>query len=136
MLTNLVYVSAATHLLSKQELVALMQKSSAQNEQLQLTGLLLYKDGNIMQVLEGAEKDVTATFARIKHDPRHKNVIVLINEPIAARNFPNWGMAFRDLNSPELREIPAYNEFLNVPLPQLATPAQSRKLLAVFRQTM
>ncbi|ATC64364.1 hypothetical protein CMV30_10580 [Nibricoccus aquaticus] len=136
MLINLVYVSAATDLLPKEELVALMQKCSARNAQSELTGLLLYKDGNIMQVLEGPEQNVETVFARIKHDPRHKNLLVLLKEPIPARNFPDWGMAFRDLRSRELRDIPAYNEFLNTPLTDFTTPAQSRKLLNVFRQTM
>jgi hypothetical protein len=136
MLINLVYVSAATHLLPKEELVALMQKCSARNAQSELTGLLLYKDGNIMQVLEGPEQNVETVFERIKKDPRHKSLMVLLKEPIPARNFPTWGMAFRDLRSPELRAIPAYNEFLNTPLTEFATPVQSRKLLNVFRQTM
>jgi len=136
MLINLVYVSAATHLLPKEELVALMQNCSARNAQSELTGLLLYKDGNIMQVLEGPEQNVESVFERIKLDPRHKSLMVLLKEPIAERNFPTWGMAFRDLRSPELRDMPAYNEFLNTPLTDFTTPAQSRKLLNVFRQTM
>lgn len=136
MLINLVYVSAATHLLPKEELVALMQKCADRNAQCELTGLLLYKDGNIMQVLEGPAQNVETVFERIKQDPRHKGLIVLLKEPIPARNFPDWGMAFRDLRSPELRDLPAYNEFLNTPLTDFATPAQSRKLLNVFRQTM
>jgi acylphosphatase len=136
MLINVVYVSAATQLFSKEDLVALMQRCSEQNAQRDLTGLLLYKDGNIMQVLEGPAQNVESLFERIKKDPRHKGVMVLIKEPIPARNFPNWGMAFRDLQSRELRAIPAYSEFLNVPLTELSTPAQSRKLLGVFRQMM
>jgi hypothetical protein len=102
----------------------------------QTPGLLLYKDGNIMQVIEGPAQNVEAVFERIKHDPRHKRLMVLLKEPIPERHFPSCGMAFRDLRSPELREMPAYNEFLNTPLTDFATPAQSRKLLNVFRQTM
>jgi Sensors of blue-light using FAD len=136
MLLNLVYISAATHLLTKEELVALMQKCSQRNVERELTGLLLYKDGNIMQVIEGPAQNVEAVFERIKKDPRHKSLMVLLKEPISSRNFPNWSMAFRDLRSPELRDMPAYNEFLNTPLNELATPTQSRKLLNVFRQTM
>jgi hypothetical protein len=136
MLINLVYVSAATDLLPKQELVTLMTKCSERNARCKLTGLLLYKDGNIMQVLEGPEKEVDTVFARIKADPRHRKLIVLLKGPISARNFPDWGMAFRDLRSPELRDLPAYKEFLNTPLTELATPVQSQKLLNVFRQTM
>jgi len=136
MLINLVYVSAATQLFSKEELVSLMQRCSEQNALRNITGLLLYKDGNIMQALEGPAQNVEPLFERIKKDPRHKSVMLLINETISARNFPNWGMAFRDLRSRDLREIPAYSEFLNVPLTEISTPAQSRKLLGVFRQTM
>jgi hypothetical protein len=136
LIISLIYVSAATKLLSKEELIALLQESSRRNIEYNITGLLLYKDGNIMQVLEGPAHAVDTIFAKIKKDPRHKNVGVLIRKPILARSFPDWGMAFRDLESPELRELPGYSDFLNTPFSALATPTQSQLLLDQFKRTM
>jgi hypothetical protein len=136
MLFHIVYVSSASQLFTKEELVELMQISARRNAEAGLSGLLLYKDGNIIQVLEGEEQAVRASFERIKKDPRHRGVIVLAQEAIEERSFPRWGMGFRDLNSTSLREFPEYNQFLNTPFAELATRSHSLKLLSVFKQKM
>jgi ribosomal protein L35AE/L33A len=135
MLFHIVYVSSASQLFTKEELVELMQISARRNAEAGLSGLLLYKDGNIIQVLEGEEQAVRASFERIKKDPRHRGVIVLAQEAIEERSFPRWGMGFRDLNSTSLREFPEYNQFLNT-VAELATRSHSLKLLSVFKQKM
>jgi hypothetical protein len=136
MLFHLIYVSSASRLFSKEELVALMKVSAEKNAQAGLTGLLLYKGGNIIQVIEGEEQAVRALFERIKNDSRHRGVIVLAQEAIQERSFPRWGMGFRDLNSTSLREFPEYDQFMNTPFTELATPSQSLKLLLMFKQKM
>ena len=92
-----------------------------------------------MQVLEGEEKPVVALFAKISRDPRHHHIIPLIREPIEQRYFPNSAMAFRDLDTAELRDLPGYSEFLNTPLDgkSLAkdTPA-CKRLLLFFKQNI
>jgi len=57
MLYSLVYVSSAVTFFSSAELVTLLEKSRANNTRLGISGLLLYKDGNTMQLLEG-ERDI------------------------------------------------------------------------------
>jgi hypothetical protein len=95
--------------------------------------LLLYQDGTFMQALEGEKEVLTDLFEKISHDRRHHHIIRLIQGPVEERNFPNSAMSFRDLNSPELRKLPGYSEFLNTPLngELLArdTPACERLLL-------
>lgn len=136
MLFHLVYVSAATRLFEKNELVALMNSSAEKNARAGITGLLLYKEGNIIQVLEGEEAQVRETFTRIERDPRHRRVQVLLQEPIAGRSFPQWAMSFRDLRSPEVRSLPAFHEFLNTPFERFLNPSLSQKLLNVFKETL
>ena len=136
MLFHLVYVSSASRLFSKEELVALMKVSAERNAKVGLTGLLLYKDGNIIQAIEGEEQAVRALFERIKKDPRHRGVIILAQEPIQERSFPRWGMGFRDLQSTSLQEFPEYDQFMNTPFSELATPSHSLKLLSLFKQKM
>jgi Sensors of blue-light using FAD len=115
-LFQVVYTSTATEPFGKSELMELLKGSVRRNAQADITGLLLYRDGTFMQALEGEEEAVAALFTKISHDPRHHHVIPLIREPIEQRCFPNSAMAFRDLNSPELRSLPGYSEFLNLPL--------------------
>lgn len=115
-LFQLVYVSTATRLLTKEELRDLLKASTRRNARRGITGLLLYKDGNFMQVLEGEEQEVRRLFEKISQDSRHHGVITLLQGPISERYFPNSFMAFRDLDSPESKALPGYSEFLNTPL--------------------
>ena len=39
--------------------------------------MLLYKDGNLMQVLEGEESAVRALYAKITADDRHRGHMIL-----------------------------------------------------------
>jgi len=112
----IVYASSATKHFSRSELLALLTKARATNTKLGITGILLYKDGNFIQVLEGEETAVRALYAKIEKDVRHAGIIVLLqgNEP--ERQFPDWSMGFRDLNDPNVLALPGFNEFLNTPL--------------------
>ena len=92
-----------------------------------------------MQVLEGEQSSVQQVFNKISRDPRHRGVVVLLRQTIAARDFDDWSMGFRNLNSPEVRDLEGYSEFLNVGLNDqifFDEPARSQKLLLTFRRTM
>jgi Sensors of blue-light using FAD len=115
-LYQVVYTSTATQPFGKAELLELLKGSVRRNTEAGITGLLLYQAGTFMQVLEGGKSALTELFEKISRDPRHHHIIRLIQGPIQDRNFPNSAMAFRDLDSPELRKLPGYSEFLNTPL--------------------
>ena len=68
--------------------------SKRNNARVGVTGALLFNAGTFAQVLEGPRAAVEATFERIQRDQRHGDVSVLQCEPVAARGFPNWSMAF------------------------------------------
>ena len=135
----LIYVSSAIRLFTQSELVALLAKSQENNAKLGITGMLLYKDGNFMQVLEGEEKAARTLHEKISHDPRHQGLITLLQGPLAARQFPNWSMGFRDLNATDVLSLPGYNEFMNTPLTGeefSLDPTRCQKLLMAFRRNM
>jgi hypothetical protein len=136
LLITLVYVSSATELFSKGQLIALLNQSALHNTQHGITGLLLYKDGNIIQALEGPDKEVDALFARIKRDPRHKSVSLILRKPISERRFPTWSMAFRDLNSKDLQSLAGYSDFLNSAFTERPNPSQTELLLDLFKRSM
>jgi len=69
---SLIYVSSAVTEFSKSELVDLLESCHANNANLGVTGMLLYKDGNFMQALEGNEDVVRGLHAKIALDPRHR----------------------------------------------------------------
>jgi hypothetical protein len=108
----LVYVSSATRLFSRQEIGEILALSHRNNTRLDVSGILLYKDGNLMQLLEGDEDVVEALYARISHDPRHGGLIRMWDGIEEERQFPDWSMAFRDMDSPDVRDTPGYSDFL------------------------
>jgi hypothetical protein len=115
-LFHIVYVITATAPLSNDELRDLLKGSHERNARADVTGLLLYKDCQFMQALEGEEATVIALFSKIARDSRHHHVIPLLHEPIAERQFPESLMAYRDLNQEAIQNMPGYSEFLNTPL--------------------
>lgn len=135
----LVYASSATQLFTQAELLALLQHSREKNSAVGITGLLLYKDGNFMQVLEGEEAAVRSTFEKIRWDPRHRGVMVLLEGEEAGRQFEYWSMGFQNLNSAGTQATPGYSEFLNTSLTSdefIHDPTRSQRLLLTFRRIM
>ena len=136
---SLVYVSSATELFDRAELDEILAESRRNNEAAGVTGMLLYKDGNLMQVLEGDEEAVQATYARISADPRHRGLMVLLKEAVEDRQFEDWTMAFRDLEAADAQAVPGYSQFLNTSLDSqelTRDPSAARQLLTVFKKSM
>jgi len=57
-----------------------------------LTGALVCRRDIYLQLLEGPEAAVEATYARISGDDRHLAITRLASEPAEARLFPDWAM--------------------------------------------
>jgi hypothetical protein len=139
MMYSLVYVSSAVKKFSQEALHKLLALSAETNVLLGITGMLLYKDGNFMQVLEGDEKAVQMLYSKIRSDVRHSGVMTLVQGPQNERHFPDWSMGFRDLHSAEALATPGYSEFLNTPLTDEEfsnTPTRCHKLLMTFKKNM
>ena len=91
-----------------------------------------------MQVLEGEEPTVRGLYRRIETDPRHRGLIVLLDGNQDTRQFPDWSMAFPDLDA-DPAELPGFNDFLNTPPgPDEfgADPSLAQKLLISFKQSV
>ena len=108
---TIAYVSAAKSPYSEEALIQLLEKSRTNNERFGITGMLLYKDGNFMQVIEGPEDAITTLYGNICADPAHHNILTLIDEPAEYRSFPDWQMGFVNLSN-STRDIPGFSEFM------------------------
>jgi Sensors of blue-light using FAD len=71
-----------------------------------VTGMMLYADGNIVQVLEGEKEAVERTFRKILTDPRHRGVEVLVEQEILERDFSHWSMGYQHINAAQLAGSP------------------------------
>lgn len=133
-----VYTSTATTPFSSDELAALLTKARAKNSAVNLSGLLLYKDRKFIQLLEGPESQVRATYSRIEQDPRHRNCVLLLKHFVPERLFSDWSMGFRELTDLEINALPGFNPFLQPAAPGAPPPAKARAavsllLLRIFR---
>jgi hypothetical protein len=97
-LYRLVY--ASTSLLSddqdiaRQQIADILSSSRRNNAADDITGALLFSETNFAQVLEGPRAAVERLYETLHHDPRHKDLILLLTEKLEARQFPQWSMAY------------------------------------------
>jgi hypothetical protein len=132
-LYSLVYVSTATRIPSMNDVGRLLDKAQSRNLAEDVTGVLLYADGNFMQCLEGPALGLARVYERIKFDSLHFGMIDLVREPIAAREFPEWSMAFRVAGAMGASSPTQQDELLSKRLSPSGVPMSlSRALLAKF----
>ena len=98
-----------------------------------ITGMLLYKDGNFMQVLEGEEEAVRRVYARIGHDPRHRGLLTLLAGTQDERQFPDWSMGFEYQEADEAAAAPGFTDYLDASR-ALAASAQEFGRAGVFHR--
>lgn len=135
MLIHIVYASEATAPFGPGELHRLLDRARIANSKADVTGMLLHTDASFFQVLEGDDRVVGALFDKISGDPRHRRVVKIVEEPLAARVFGGWSMGYTGASRAELARIEGLNDFFAggralVDLP----PGQARKLLERFRE--
>ena len=132
LLFRLVYQSQATPPFNECMLDALLRKARSHNQAHHLTGLLLYVEGEFMQVLEGPEPALSQLYGRIQQDPRHIDVRTLAYEPITARAFPDWRMGYTQVSPAEMKQATGFLPLLHSPGLATHPPAELWDLLRGF----
>ncbi|MHA7145378.1 BLUF domain-containing protein [Arthrobacter sp. TmT3-37] len=105
---SIVYSSTATRPFSDADLAELLAACRRTNNSSHLTGMLLYRQGRFLQVLEGPEATVRDRMDIIRADPRHTRIRVLIDDTINERQFPDWTMGYEPLSATMSDEVPGY----------------------------
>jgi Sensors of blue-light using FAD len=114
-LTHLIYASSATQLMDDQDLSAILAKAYEKNARLDITGMLLYRGGNFLQVLEGQEKVLDDLFKVISEDTRHRQVTRLLKRPVPNRLFEHWEMGFTNIDTIDTSTLEGYTSYLSEP---------------------
>lgn len=83
--------SVAAYLAEVDKILATARR---RNPEANVTGAMLFNEDWFVQLLEGEEADVRATFDRIAADPRHEDVHLLVDGKVPGRQFPDWSMGF------------------------------------------
>ena len=107
---ELIYVSSAIKKLNEEELNSILVQSRQYNIAHSITGILLYIDGDFLQVLEGKKENIDCLFDKIRRDKRHQGIIVVYEGNKVKRDFPYWAMGFRSTNYETLRDLSGFEE--------------------------
>lgn len=137
-LMQLVYLSSSLGQYSRSDLKDILATSRRNNTRANITGLLLYHDGYIIQFLEGEEASVNAVYERIARDPRHKGILPLVRRKISRRDFGSWSMGFRDIEDDEKEQLDGFNDLMsslsNHTTADPAMSTQVQRLIRSYRQ--
>jgi len=132
-LMHCISASVAAVPLTTAEMVEILMVARANNKRRGITGILLHIDGSFFQILEGAQEDVAATYAKTAEDHLFTRVTDIISEPIAKRAFSDWTMGFADLTHAERMAIGGLNDFFQEGTCRtVLRPGRSQKLLRAF----
>jgi hypothetical protein len=94
MLERMLYQSSPRQEFNALALFQLLTQAQLKNASLDITGHLLFVDGQFTQCLEGPSDKLERLWQTIQSDPRHQQVELLMRQPIVHRRFPEWSMAF------------------------------------------
>lgn len=114
MLIRLIYVSQSVDPQTTAQADAILRTAHERNARLDITGVLCIGQGVFLQVLEGERAKVTALYARIHADPRHRDVELIHCESICERRYGRWSMAHVRLSDvdPETKiDWPEFNPY-------------------------
>ena len=109
----IVYLSSSAGLLRQEDLLTILQHSRNYNREHGITGVLLYVNGSIIQVLEGEREVVETLYQRIAQDKRHTGVTRIISRSVTQRLFANWTMGYRTMSVRHLDIIGAVLDLKN-----------------------
>lgn len=103
------YVSTATPGLKIEEIQEILNNTEKNNNKKNITGVLLYSEGNFLQVLEGEKETLNELYTTIKDDNRHRNLIKILQKEIEENQFDSYICNFSAMDtSNKSTEVEAY----------------------------
>lgn len=137
-LHHVMYTSTAVRTMDVTDLSELLVQSRRKNGRLGVTGMLLYRSGSFLQLIEGRAETLHNLYATIRADTRHRNVITLMDEPAEARDFEDWTMGFRHLGDLDPNDLPeGFTRFMETDFANerfQGDPGYGRQMLLHFRE--
>ncbi len=91
-LVQLIYCSASADDITDADVNNILEQSRKNNEENNITGLLLNNAQFYVQLLEGDCKAVNDLYNKIIKDPRHGQIMLLAYTPTDRRLFSGWTM--------------------------------------------
>ena len=131
-LHTICYISNAKPELSNREIEEVFEVTSHNNNEFDVSGILLYNMGHFFQVIEGEEEHIIDLYEnKIKVDPRHEEIFEVYNKATTKPVFLEYDSKFNIVKTEEdLQKIKDY--LYNV---KTSTSRPSGKLTGLLLQT-
>ncbi|WP_051336382.1 BLUF domain-containing protein [Aquimarina latercula] len=97
MLYTISYVSTSAEL-SDFQINELLHITKLKNEDLGITGILMYSDQNFFQIIEGQKKVIKSLYQKIEKDIRHFNLIRILDRSINIPSFTSFQSTYTIVN--------------------------------------
>lgn len=119
MFKQLVYLSYTTENFDfEKDIDDILSHSRKNNPELDVTGMLVYRDEMFIQLIEGPEENIQKLYGKITMDMRHSNLSIIVQQDVEERVFPDWTMGYRDAGKFNINLI---NDILSIKELQTAT---------------
>jgi hypothetical protein len=102
-LIHVIYVSSAAPDISEHDTVRFLNEARKANRKNDVSGMMLYIGGRFLQLLEGEASKVDIVCGTIFRDKREMRMV--LREPIAEREFPEWTMGFEAVAPREAAQL-------------------------------
>jgi hypothetical protein len=95
-LWSIAYVSRISPGLSAADLTEIALDAQRRNQALRVTGVLFMTDTRFLQIIEGEHRAVSWLYERIAADPRHLDIVNVLDRATDTRVFEFWSMRLMD----------------------------------------
>ncbi|MCC9645005.1 BLUF domain-containing protein [Rhodopirellula sp. JC740] len=93
------------------EFTRIRRESQSNNKRDGLTGILVFGEGEFMQILEGTRNAISSAFSRISSDPMHSNIMLIHFSECSERLFGDWAMRHLTIRTEVLEQMTNFQEF-------------------------
>lgn len=100
---QITYISSSARPINQNGLEDILVKSRKNNNEVGITGMLIYHNDTFLQVLEGDEEKVDTLMSKIKKDGRHTDCRIVSKKKIQQREYGDWNMGFKLLSEKDFR---------------------------------
>lgn len=108
---RIMYLSTATIKFTDEDIEALLEVARKNNQEKNVTGLLIIKGRSFLQCLEGNKEDVLYIYNKIEKDDRHIDIIKVVEEKDNKRYFPSWSMGYKNFTHLDIISSPKLINF-------------------------
>ena len=105
MFKYIIYVSSLNRNLDIGDLKEFSASFQYENKKRDMSGVLVFSQGVVMQYIEGSEKDIDALYKNIAKDVRHSSVIKIGEGYIKNKIFKSWDMRVEKVEINKLLEL-------------------------------